>query len=226
MAKKRKSSNKRKAVVDLDRFAGSSEEEEQSAAESENDESSDEEEHAMAPPSQRGASIRKKSAVNDNDDKNVEDEEEELVVASGMAAAMSRILGTTTSKPGTTPVVLSKTITPLQRMAAKEQKLEKEQREKRRANRERNLTALHIPLSVATSRVATSDTGKAVAMELEQERTHRRVATRGVVALFNAIAQHQKKSTEVCDLCCSIVLSGGSPFSDELFLAHCTIYSS
>jgi hypothetical protein len=194
--KKRKSSNKRKAVVDLDRFAGSSEEEEQSAAESENDESSDEEEHAMAPPSQRGASIRKKSAVNDNDDKNVEDEEEELVVASGMAAAMSRILGTTTSKPGTTPVVLSKTITPLQRMAAKEQKLEKEQREKRRANRERNLTALHIPLSVATSRVATSDTGKAVAMELEQERTHRRVATRGVVALFNAIAQHQKKSTE------------------------------
>ena len=28
--------------------------------------------------------------------------------------------------------------------------------------------------------------------ELEQERLHRRVATRGVVALFNAISQHQK----------------------------------
>jgi hypothetical protein len=67
-------------------------------------------------------------------------------------------------------------------------------REKRRSNRERNLTALHIPLSVATSRTTTENAGLGLVKELELERTHRRVATRGVVALFNAIAQHQQQN--------------------------------
>ena len=47
---------------------------------------------------------------------------------------------------------------------------------KRRANREDNLTAMHVPK---------------VTDNVQLERTHRRVATRGIVALFNAIAKHQ-----------------------------------
>jgi hypothetical protein len=57
------------------------------------------------------------------------------------------------------------------------------------------LKSLHIPLSVATTNTV-EDGRLSVTNELEQERFHRRVATRGVVALFNAISQHQK-STEV-----------------------------
>merc|ERR1712146_169595 len=64
-------------------------------------------------------------------------------------------------------------------------------KEKRQANRERNLSALHIPLSVATASVI-KDGRHPVTRELQQERFHRRVATRGVVALFNAISNHQK----------------------------------
>jgi hypothetical protein len=139
------------------------------------------------------------------------DDEDEVMFASGMANAMSRILGTT-SKAGNASVVLSKTTTPLQRMALKEKEHEKEVREKRRANKERNLTALHVPLSVATSSLtnAAVSTGS-VGKELEQERAHRRVATRGVVALFNAIAQHQKKN-EVQE---SALTSSGSSKSKE-----------
>lgn len=162
----------------LDRFAGSSEEENdvQSGSDKDN-ESLDESE---------GESI-------DADDENQGE------VESGrtkMADAMSRILGART-KGGTVPVVLSKTTTPLQRLAMKEKKREQKLRENRRTNRERNLSSLHTPLSVATSRDTSSTGPSSIAEELEMERTHRRVATRGVVALFNAISQHQKKN-EVC----------------------------
>ena len=77
------------------------------------------------------------------------------------------------------------------------QRKEKEQqtaiKEKRQANRERNLTALHLPLSIATTNTIDSG-GLTMSKELEQERIHRRVATRGVVALFNAITQHQRSN--------------------------------
>jgi Rrp15p len=112
-----------------------------------------------------------------------------------MAGVMAKILGTSTKTSKTSAVVLAKTTTPLQRL----QKMEKEKLKaiklKRQATRERNLAALHIPLSVATS----NNIGEgrlSITRELEQERFHRRVATRGVVALFNAISQHQN-STEV-----------------------------
>ena len=125
-----------------------------------------------------------------------------------MANAMARILGTSTTT-GTSSVVLAKTTTPLQKMQKKEKDELKALKEKRQANRERNLTALHIPLSVATTNTI-DDGGKlSVAQELEQERFHRRVATRGVVALFNAITTHQK-STEVC-IC--VVYRGKLAFS-------------
>jgi hypothetical protein len=114
---------------------------------------------------------------------------------SGMANAMSKILGTQ-PKYSNQSVILSRTVTPLQRLAKAEKEKEREAREKRKLNRERHLTALHIPLSVATSQQQTVGSASLV-KELEMERTHRRVATRGVVALFNAIAQHQKKANEV-----------------------------
>ena len=131
--------------------------------------------------------------------------------AAKMADAMARILGTgnlTSSsqvkkKISTVPVILSKTTTPLQRQALKEKKQLMELKAKRVANRERNLSALHIPLSVATTVNIVDSKSDAIKKdgnsklssiteELEQERLHRRVATRGVVALFNAISQHQK----------------------------------
>ena len=116
-----------------------------------------------------------------------------------MANAMSRILGTeskskTEKSPPSSSVVLAKTVTPLQKLQQKEKEQQKAMKEKRKANRERNLTALHLPLSIATTNSIDSGGQSSVAKELEQERFHRRVATRGVVALFNAITQHQKNS--------------------------------
>jgi hypothetical protein len=125
--------------------------------------------------------------IEDSDEEDAERVQEE---ASGMANAMTRILGTQTKK-GTASVVLSKTITPLQRLQKEEKERILAAKEKRKINRDRNLMALHIPLSVASSNATTTNTSNSLVKELELERTHRRVATRGVVALFNAIAQHQ-----------------------------------
>ena len=113
--------------------------------------------------------------------------------ASKMANAMAKILGTVAPQQS---VILGKTKTPLQRMQQKEKEEEQQMKEKRQSNRERNLSALHIPLSVATTNTI-EDGQLSVTQELEQERLHRRVATRGVVALFNAISQHQKGTREV-----------------------------
>lgn len=202
---KNKSKNKRKAVAqepeeaDLGRFAGSSGEEdndedeveEEEVAMKEADLEMEEDEHDV---------VEKDEEAEEPDEEEAEEEEDDDEVreaASGMANAMARILGTTTSRNKSTPssVVLSKTTTPLQRQAAQEKVRMKQMREKRRANRERNLTALHMPLSVATSRTTDGGTSGLV-QELEMERTHRRVATRGVVALFNAISQHQQQAKE------------------------------
>jgi hypothetical protein len=113
--------------------------------------------------------------------------------ASKMANAMAKILGTVAPQQS---VILGKTKTPLQKMQQKEKEEEQQMKEKRKENRERNLAALHIPLSVATTNTI-EDGQLSVVQELEQERLHRRVATRGVVALFNAISQHQKGTREV-----------------------------
>ena len=138
----------------------------------------------------------------------------------GMANAMSRILGMgvvpqhhSTRKDGTTsagtkpqpqqPIVLSKTITPLQRQAQKDKQEYQEMLKRRKLNKEqKELTALHIPLLLTTTKKYQKDdtdddkhhqSHDSVAVELDRERLHRRVATRGVVALFNAIAQHQQQ---------------------------------
>lgn len=186
--------NKRKAAVqevsekDLDRFAGSSGEEDNELEQEEHDENdipvvADEPDDAVDEFEDEVEEADSEEEVASEDEDEVEEE------ATGMANAMARILGTQTTQAS---AVLSKTVTPLQRMARKEKVLLKEAREKRKANRELNLTALHIPLSVATTRSLTSGSSSNLVKELEMERGHRRVATRGVVALFNAISQHQK----------------------------------
>jgi len=146
---------------------------------------------------------RDSNKASHRDDDSVE-EAAATMASTGMAAAMSRILGTGSDRKSTAAAldskkspVLSKTKTPLQRQAEQEKKEEREMRERRRINREKHLQALHIPLSVATTRgVATVGAGTALSTELEQERLLRRVATRGVVALFNAISQHQREGRE------------------------------
>jgi Rrp15p len=89
----------------------------------------------------------------------------------------------------------------LQKMARKEQQEQKQLNERRKQNRTKQTSALHVPLSVATSmQVNLADNNnKSIAQELEQERVFRKWATRGVVALFNAIAKHQKKAGDAHD---------------------------
>jgi hypothetical protein len=201
---------------DLGRFAGSSDEEEErdvndddnhdedddsvDQEETKEDESEDDE-PVKKPPNRSNAPKDGHEADADeagSSDEDSDAEEEKARGTAGMANAMARILGVSKPSAGTQSVILSKTTTPLQRMAEKEKQEDKEIKEKRRSNRERNLLALHVPLSVATTgTVVASDgaSGNLLVQELEQERIHRRVATRGVVALFNAISQHQKKVT-------------------------------
>jgi hypothetical protein len=202
----------------LDRFAGSSDEEEERDVDHDDDDDDDnnnnnndsdvdqeeieDDEPVKKQPNRSKIQKDGNEADADKSGSSGEDsdaEEERARGTAGMANAMSRILGVSKPSTGTQSVILSKTKTPLQRMAEKEKKEEKEVKEKRRLNRERNLAALHVPLSVATTGtvVASGGTsGNLLVQELEQERIHRRVATRGVVALFNAISQHQKKVTQ------------------------------
>lgn len=153
---------------------------------------------------------RNRNDGNDNDDGDGDDdlssvEGEESDPASKMANVMSRILGTKNKgnvkkDASASSVVLAKTVTPLQKLQQKEKEQQKAMKERRQANRERNLTALHLPLSIATTNTIEAGGQLSVAKELEQERFHRRVATRGVVALFNAITQHQRSNTtDVCN---------------------------
>jgi Rrp15p len=138
---------------------------------------------------------------NDNEMDNINHDgkiQSQFQIATGMANAMSRILsapikGKATTSVGT--IVLSKTKTPLQIQAEKEKKEQESLKETRRIKRERQIKALHIPLTVATNTFVLNNNNGAnyssLTAELEKERMHRRVATRGIVALFNAIAHHQ-----------------------------------
>jgi len=201
----------------LDRFAGSSDEEDEEKAMAPPtpataviDSRSDSDEDSGGADDEYDGRLRSRDVGNDENDDLSSVEGEESDMASKMANVMSRILGSnppknTESDALLSSVVLAKTVTPLQKLQQKEKKELKAMKEKRQANRERNLTALHLPLSIATTNNVDADGQLSVAKELEQERFHRRVATRGVVALFNAITQHQKNSTT--DNNCSSVLS-------------------
>lgn len=197
----------------LDRFAGSSDEEGEqkskmppasAAVASDTDSDSEEEDNGPAVIGNRNKNVNNESGNriirNEDDDSLSSAEEEELDMGTKMANAMSKILETSSKtkskRDNVSPsVVLAKTVTPLQKLQQKEKEQRKAMKEKRQANRERNLTALHLPLSIATTNSIDSGGKLSVAKELEQERFHRRVATRGVVALFNAITQHQRNTS-------------------------------
>ncbi|GKZ00611.1 hypothetical protein MPSEU_001013300 [Mayamaea pseudoterrestris] len=215
--KKQKKSVAKPPPADLNRFAGSSEEEDNddldivdnveksdapirvdyAADAEETDEESDEgsTNDKIQPKGRRTEKVQQKDEAphddgSSEDDTDDDDESDANTNATmGMAGAMARILGTQPTKAPS--VVLSKTKTPLQKQAELEKQREKELKEKKQVNRERNLAALHIPLSVATSASSVQSVTSGLQAELQQERAHRRIATRGVVALFNAIAQHQ-----------------------------------
>ncbi|KAG7374458.1 ribosomal RNA processing (Rrp15p) related protein [Nitzschia inconspicua] len=192
----------------LDRFAGSSDEEggevmappapveeELHDADVEIDtEDEDEEENV----SDSNEDKDPKKYDTNGDDSSTSSIEKEADPALKMANVMGRILGgdNKKKKAPTTSVVLGKTVTPLQKMQQEEKDRLKALKKKRQSNRERNLSAMHYPLSIATSSNVQTDGRLSVARELEQERFHRRVATRGVVALFNAISQHQRSNTQ------------------------------
>lgn len=153
----------------------------------------------------------------DNNDQNssedLDDDGEEK--ATGMASAMAKILGRgggctknssqktklpPSGKADGVAVVLSRTKTPLQKQLEKEKANEKQQKEKRKVNKlGREPEAYHVPLNptvpasavVRTGGGATESNKVSASEELEKERLNRRIATRGVVALFNAIARHQ-----------------------------------
>mmetsp|Transcript_13510 Transcript_13510/g.31761 ORF Transcript_13510/g.31761 Transcript_13510/m.31761 type:complete len:333 (-) Transcript_13510:266-1264(-) len=207
---------------DLDRFAGSSDEEKEQqlkipsaqpteTSDSDGETENDNSDHSVAGIDDgfhRGKKNinnegRNQTVGNDDDDTS-SSEGEESDMGTKMAHAMSKILETSSaskSKKGSfsSSVVLAKTVTPLQKLQQKEKEERKAMKEKRQANRERKLSALHLPLSIATTNTIDSGGKISVAKELEQERFHRRVATRGVVALFNAITQHQRNTAENID---------------------------
>jgi hypothetical protein len=180
--------------VDLDRFAGSSDEEDEvdqvdPSGHGADNEDNEEDEHSLS----KRPDVKEKDSSDDEDSEpemgKILRTEEIIDPSAKMANAMARILGTATKSS----VVLSKTTTPLQRMQKEEKESRIALKAKRHMKKERNLDSLHIPLSVATT-FSVEGGGRSVAKELEKERFHRRVATRGVVALFNAISSHQKSS--------------------------------
>jgi Rrp15p len=210
--KKQKQIQQNVEKEDLDRFAGSSDEEEEEkqqevmASPAEQEEhhdadveiDTDDEDEESKSSEDEGAANNKQEKMKDqdDDDSSTSSIEKDTDPAYKMASVMGRILGGDNKKK-TTTVVLGKTVTPLQKLQQQEKEKLKVLKEKRQANRERNLSALHFPLSIATSNKVQTEGRLSVAKELEQERFHRRVATRGVVALFNAISQHQRSSNQV-----------------------------
>jgi hypothetical protein len=177
-----------------------------------------ENEHPLSARKNKKSSLSKQESSDDDDDSNnnsgdddddssaSEDGDEILTesapIASGMANAMARILvggaarpkipNSSTAAATTTTVVLSKTKTPLQQQAAIEAQEAKALKLRKRANREKRLTAFYIPNSLYDNGKGDDDDADDDDDAPATERYHRRVATRGVVALFNAIAAHQQ----------------------------------
>lgn len=216
----------------LDRFAGSSDEDNRDSTDDESsvndesheivdeeedlDNSSEEDEYGefnekklltKAKPQKSRKQINSDDDDEDTEgDSGQEETDYENVVEksqSGMAGAMAKILGVSVStKAKTKQVILSKTITPLQKLQRKEKEQEDALRLKRKQRRDVHLTSMHIPLSAAASRpiVGKDDmsdlVAKEMSKEMESESTHRRVATRGVVALFNTISKHQQQKAQ------------------------------
>lgn len=147
--------------------------------------------------------------------RNSEDEDEDFLVsttettkAENMARAIARILGESSSSNHDHntkhAVILSKTRTKLQKMQSEALEEKKSLSLKRSERKQNNLSSMYIPPPIHSnsnsnkgySSAASSTTKVVVVQELQNDRTYRRIATRGVVALFNAIAQHQREQKQ------------------------------
>jgi len=200
----------------LDEFAGSSEEEEEEEAVKGVNVDEENSEDDQSIPDINNESDDVKIKDDDDDDDDDDDSEDEIEdsdndegkdsvdkvggsdeedgrapratnKAEAMADIMSRILGTDatkaastslTSEKSTKSVVLSKTVTKLQRLRDSERERDLELKKRRRENRTNKLAAMYTPMITNAN-------------ESISERAHRHIATKGVVALFNAIARHQ-----------------------------------
>ena len=201
----------------LDEFAGSSEEEEEEEAvkgvhvdeeNSEDDQSipdiNDESDDVKTKDDDDDEIVTKEDSedeIEDSDNDEGKDSDDEIGgsdeedgrapratnKAEAMADIMSRILGTDSTKTASTAlasakstksVVLSKTVTKLQRLRDSERERDLELKKRRRENRTNKLAAMYTPMITNAN-------------ESISERAHRHIATKGVVALFNAIARHQ-----------------------------------
>jgi len=130
-----------------------------------------------------GNEVGDEEAEEDEDD---EDDEEKVKGAraptegGGMADAFMRILGQKLPEEKAGAPVLAKRTTKMMKEAEAEKIAAKAARVAQTTNRAFKETGLHEPSH----------------LDIEVERSLRRVATRGVVALFNAITQHQHASAE------------------------------
>jgi hypothetical protein len=131
----------------------------------------------------------------------------ETTKAQNMARAIARILGESSFGNHGLPnkaVILSKTRTKIQKLQSEAREERKTLFLKRSERKQNNLSSMYIPPPIHSNSngnkgysSAASSTKKAiVAQELQNDRTYRRIATRGVVALFNAIAQHQREQKQ------------------------------
>jgi len=127
--------------------------------------------------------------------------------AVGMSNAMAKILGmnipSEKKKNKQNPpksAILSKTKTKLQKQQEMEKKALQTLRQKRKLRRAEHLTSLHIPVgNMVGAPIKSSSTDSHNISQWEEitsERSYRRIATRGVVALFNAISKHQQAQRE------------------------------
>ncbi|GMI05775.1 hypothetical protein TrRE_jg10104 [Triparma retinervis] len=123
-----------------------------------------------------------------DDDGDGDDLNGKLKGGMGMAGAMSKILASagalseSSRMKGKESLVLAKTVTKHMKVITKEEREERAMKKKRAERRKKNLKVMYVP------------TKSGDPMVIESERTLRRVATRGVVALFNAISTHQHEA--------------------------------
>lgn len=154
-----------------------------------------------------------RSAGEDNDDNSEHSNSEDDTLiptttaattkAQNMARAMARLLGASSSADNEQDevVVLSKTITKIQKLQL-EARMEQSSLSLKQSERKQiNLSSMYIPPPIRhnnkiSSKAAASTNKALVAQEVQNDRIYRRIATRGVVALFNAISQHQREQQQ------------------------------
>ncbi len=187
------------------------EEDSQESSREEEVEEDEEEEAEITNDEEDDDSSRSAGEDNDDNSEHSHSEDDTLIPtttaattkAQNMARAMARLLGASSSADNEQDkvVVLSKTITKIQKLQS-EARMEQSSLSLKQSERKQiNLSSMYIPPPIRhnnkISSKATASTNKAlVAQEVQNDRIYRRIATRGVVALFNAISQHQREQQQ------------------------------